>query len=859
MKNNANYKVLAKKEANFALTLGVDICGYAFTGAAEKDGGSINLSAHADLALDLSEFLSAAAEMFGLKLDIPGIFHIIVERLGVSYKSGALSFECEFSGLLKKCTFRYETGGDVHNDYFFAFTLEDFDFGKIPFVSEFAGGTMFGLTDASVIFSTTAVKYGDVNVQAGLSLAGIICGVKFVGLIQPYKKENVRSDAQESPQVFWADINKKISVVSLHRAGLSYGGGNLGVMLDISLAVRPFTLSVLGAGLSVNLDQKTIHFLISGFGVELKSGMLTVGGAFNKAGETYSGALAIGVATVKVTLVGEYDCVHLLAYALVNANFGGPPAFFITGIAAAFGYNKSMILPGINDVPKFPLVAAANGDPDMPLAEMITALNKDCIADVDGGRFISAGIKFTSFNIAESFALFTVGFGDKLTFSLLGVSNITMPPMCKKNPIAFAQLALKAVLDPSDGVFSVQAQLTSESYVLDKACKLTGGFAMFIWFGSNARSGDFVVSLGGYHPSYKKPAHYPDVPRLGMNWQITSCLSVSGEVYFALTPSCLMAGARMSAIYQDGNLKAWFIAQADFLISWKPYQYSVHLSISLGASYTVNFLFIHKTFTIELGVEIDLWGPNFAGKAKISWFIISFTIKFGDINGQPPAPLTYAEFSESFLPAKNGSAANNTDTACAEPLTMTVLGTIIKEKDGMTYVSADGLSFLATSAVPVSKSDVVIRPMGDKPYESNITFDNGESGFTSYTAKETRQLAPTAMWGGDGELREVVGGYEITPKESAVITFPATRFISLDELYELNTQHVKAFHFTPGAAVSYSSTGSIKVFTDTADKVDTARKAFLINMGIQDPADISMAIYAEDAETLFDEDILIAE
>lgn len=66
-----------------------------------------------------------------------------------------------------------------------------------------------------------------------------------------------------------------------------------------------------------------------------------------------------------------------------------------------------------------------------------------------------------------------------------------------------------------------------------------------MWFGNNANSGDFVVTLGGYHPSFNVPSHYPQVPRLSFfNSSITSELNIKGEMYFALTPRCIMAGGR---------------------------------------------------------------------------------------------------------------------------------------------------------------------------------------------------------------------------------------------------------------------------------------------------------------------------
>ena len=45
-------------------------------------------------------------------------------------------------------------------------------------------------------------------------------------------------------------------------------------------------------------------------------------------------------------------------------------------------------------------------------------------------------------------------------------------------------------------------------------CRLTGGFAFYTWF-SGDHEGDFVVTLGGYQQKFKRPSHYPVVPRLG--------------------------------------------------------------------------------------------------------------------------------------------------------------------------------------------------------------------------------------------------------------------------------------------------------------------------------------------------------
>ena len=90
------------------------------------------------------------------------------------------------------------------------------------------------------------------------------------------------------------------------------------------------------------------------------------------------------------------------------------------------------------------------------------------------------------------------------------------------------------------GVVIVQAQLTENSWLLMPSVRLTGGFAFATWWkGPNA--GQFVVTMGGYHPSFNHPG-YPNVPRLGLRWPPTENISIIGESYFALCSEAILAG-----------------------------------------------------------------------------------------------------------------------------------------------------------------------------------------------------------------------------------------------------------------------------------------------------------------------------
>jgi len=232
---------------------------------------------------------------------------------------------------------------------------------------------------------------------------------------------------------------------------------------------------------------------------------------------------------------------------------------------------------------------------------------------------------------------------------------MSVPPLAKPGDptIACAELALRAVIRPADGVFSLEGRLTSESYIFSKKCRLTGGFAFFVWF-SGPHAGDFVVTLGGYHPEFVRPPHYPIVPRLGVNWQVTTELAVTAEMYFALTTSCLMAGGKLSAVYQSKSIKAWFIVYADFLISWKPFYYKVRMGISIGVEADLGLFSIK----FHLSVQMQIWGPEFAGRIDIDLTVVSFSVLFGPPE-TPPVPLKAEEFEATFLPKSSPVIASS--------------------------------------------------------------------------------------------------------------------------------------------------------------------------------------------------------
>ncbi|MDE6844565.1 MAG: hypothetical protein K2J99_02190 [Lachnospiraceae bacterium] len=462
-------------------------------------------------------------------------------------------------------------------------------------------------------------------------------------------------------KIKWLDnINKDLGPLHLSRLGISMENGCAIVYVDAGIRLSILMLEFIDLYLSIPFQAgKPFDYGIKGMAVTMSKPPLTISGGLylsgNRKQHIYNGEVTVRFQKLGMTALcsyGEFDNgkPSLFAFLILEANLGGPPAFYVTALAGGFGYNRTIRIPDkIQNVEKFPFVAAAMGKDilksSMTPAEVLTAM-KDDITLENNQYFVSAGIRFTSFGIVESFALLNAEFGTRFRLSLLGLSKLTLPTG-SKNPMVYLELGLKMVLAPDDGVFSTEGALSDSSYLLDHNCKVHGGFAFFFWFGKHEHAGDFVITLGGYRNGFRV-AHYPQVDRIGVNWKMNDCLNLNAEFYFALIPTGIMMGGQLNLIYEKGRFKAWLRAWAEFFMQWKPFLYNISVGISIGASYRWDYVPFYKTFKVELGADLELWGPPFGGRAHISWWVISLTITFG--HGKPIAErVSWDDFSDTFL------------------------------------------------------------------------------------------------------------------------------------------------------------------------------------------------------------------
>jgi hypothetical protein len=592
----------------------------------------------------------------------------------------------------------------------------------------------------------------------------------------------------------WFNVQKSFGPLTLDKVGVRYSGGVLWFSLNASMTVGGLSLTLLGASIGSPITSFQPQFDLQGLGLDYANPPLQIGGGFAKVPPTggasfeYDGAVVVKMPEWGLTAFGSYAEVDhqpsLFVFVQVQGTFGGPPPFFVTGVVGGFGYNSSLRIPGQTEVISCPLVAGLTnpsvvGGPNATPMQALEALTSGPNAWVThslGETWIAVGLDFTTYELLQSTALLVVEFGNDLTIALLGISTARFPPEQAEPAYAQVQLQLEALLEPNQGFFGISANLTRNSFLLDPACVLTGGFAFDVWFAPSDHAGDFVVVLGGYNPNFDPPQWYPTEPRLGFSWSLDSAVSVSGTAYFALTPSAAMAGGGLAITFHDGNLKAWFTAWADLIVWWRPFHFQVGIGVSIGASYKLDLLFTTTTLTVELGADLTLWGPPTGGVAHVHWYVISFTVRFGSDQSSVPGPIKEWSDFAPLLPSgadvvKMTPVSGLTASPTAiQPAQAKGLAAAASGPDSW-LVRSDGFSFTTRSAIPTtnlfvgSKSTqpyqtgdtVDIRPMQLQGLTSSqrlsVTLDGTEFDpvAAGWTVDTPTASVPKALWGsGDG-------------------------------------------------------------------------------------------------------------
>ncbi|SFT98522.1 hypothetical protein SAMN05660657_04453 [Geodermatophilus amargosae] len=435
--------------------------------------------------------------------------------------------------------------------------------------------------------------------------------------------------------------------------------GRVGIGVTGGIAVGPLAIGVQDLTLEVPLgapaDLEKWGLDLAGLALRFEAGVVNVvGGLLRTTAPNgtvqYDGSLAVSVAGRTLSAVGSYarpvddigSYTSLFVFVSVPFPLGGPPYFFVLGLAGGIGYNRRLRVP--DDplaVPTFPLVAALSGTEGDPMAALRRVATD--VPPSRGSFWVAGGVRFTTFGLLQGTALAYVALDRGLELGLLGLLQLQLPPGA---PIVSVELALSARFSTVDMMLSVRAGLTRNSWLLSQDCRLTGGFAFVAWFNKP----EVLLTIGGYRDGFPVPAHWPRVDRVGLQWAVADGIVVKGGSYFALTHSALMVGASVQVTARFGPIRAWLTAGFDATITWDPFAYDVTAWISIGVALHIEICFIgciSKDIGGELGAWLHIEGPPLHGSVRASFLGFTIPVEFGQHSPQPF--LTWAEVVTKYL------------------------------------------------------------------------------------------------------------------------------------------------------------------------------------------------------------------
>ncbi|MCP3887527.1 MAG: hypothetical protein GY702_01480 [Desulfobulbaceae bacterium] len=464
------------------------------------------------------------------------------------------------------------------------------------------------------------------------------------------------------------EINRTFGPLHVDSMALAYvpianSHGELGLALDASIAIAGISVAADDLTVFVPLDDPTDidgwRIDLSGLAISYDTSAVRVAGGLLKAtlpsGDIeYRGALSVQLGSYGLSAIGAYARVQdgegeytsLFAFLALSAPLGGPPFLFVTGIAGGVGYNRRLLTPrDPASVPSFPLVTAMDGLSGDPM-EQLERMGTD-IPPARGALWLAAGVRFSTFELLKTTALVTVATDRGFEVSLLGLMRFSLPTT-ESAQIVSLELALSAKYSTVDQVLSIQAQLTDNSWLLSRDCRLTGGFAFIIWM----KRPEVLLSVGGYSSKFTPPDHYPVVPRVGFDWSVGSGISVKGGAFFAVTHSAVMVGGSLEASYRVGPVRAWFTAELDVIITWDPFSYDATASVEVGVEVKLQACLFGKCvslppFRATISATLHLHGPPLSGLVEVNVAVASIRVPFG--NNQPQSFLSWPEVRDKYV------------------------------------------------------------------------------------------------------------------------------------------------------------------------------------------------------------------
>jgi hypothetical protein len=349
----------------------------------------------------------------------------------------------------------------------------------------------------------------------------------------------------------------------------------------------------------------------TGYAVALEAAPIEGGGYLSVRDNEYRGALAL-----------KFETFGFSAFAILNTRLPGGArgfsfvasifgdfviplgyGFFLTGLGGLIGINRTVNTEGLRQV-----LYGGELDsilfPDDPITNAATILdNTALIFPPREDQYVFGPMARIAFNqpaLIEGKLGVVLEIGKNTRILILGALGTHLPS--RDTPLVSLEVSFFGEIDFGAGTVSFDATLQN-SYVL--AWGVSGDMAVRTGW---AQRINHVVSFGGLHPRFPRPANLPDLRRMSINFGSNNP-RVTMWCYQAVTLNSLQFGAGADLYAKGpkirfvGRLAAEGHVSFDALIYFNPFAFDAELSGSLS-------LLVDGDVIMGLGFDLRLTGPN---------------------------------------------------------------------------------------------------------------------------------------------------------------------------------------------------------------------------------------------------------
>ncbi len=432
------------------------------------------------------------------------------------------------------------------------------------------------------------------------------------------------------------------------KIGIKPVGGDIpvNIALDVQGSLGPINAVVQGMGLtgtfSFPADRKgnlgpvdfSIGFLPpTGVGLSIDAGIVKGGGflLIDRPKGEYAGALQLSIQdTIQVSAIaiintimpdgsGGFSLLIIISVQFEPGIVLGM-GFFLSGLGGMLGINRTINVDSMRDGVKndaieqimFPQDIIANINTLLPQIKAIFPVKED--------QFMIGLMAKITWGVPS---LVTIEFGLCIEFTnpvrlaILGVLKIVLPT--EDAPILQLQVNFLGIIDFDNDYLSFDASIYN-SHIL--TFTLEGDMALRLNWGTEKA---FLLSVGGFHPSFKPPAalNVPSLKRLTLTI-LTPNPKLVLTAYFAVTSNTVQFGARIDFKFEVAGFSVVGYLGFDVLFQFSPFKFIADITAGLEVKMGSSTLF-------SINLDFELSGPtpwNAKGTASFSILFISISVHF---------------------------------------------------------------------------------------------------------------------------------------------------------------------------------------------------------------------------------------